>query len=1146
MFGVFLSIFQANVYSEDKIDEYSVLRSGNTGLHSYASTSVLSSGKWVKIRVKETGVYKITYEDLSKMGFSTPAYVQIYGYGGWMQNENFLFPKTDDLPQLPVWVEKGSDGVFNAGDYILFYAKGPIKWSYTSTTNDKFTHVNNPYSNYGYYFITESSVPIKEMSVSQFEENASAQEITSFNDYVIHEKDLVNIGKIGREFYGEDFSYTTSQNFTLSTSGILNEPAYINVNFVAKAPAVTSVTVKINGSNTLTQSMSVSSSEYDRAKEVFVKGVWSEAKQESNTVNVTYGATGHSNSRLNYIRINYDKSLKPYGAYTPFRNVNTINKASKFIIANADQNVKIWNITDGENACQMEAKSSGSSIYFIANSPTLQEYIAVDLSKKAQFPSPEIVGEVKNQNLHALSQTDMVIISHPDFIEQANRIAELHREHDNLRVHVVSTDDVYNEFSSGTPDATAYRWLMKMFYDRGKLSGNNADLPKYLLLFGDGTFDNKLISDKWLTLEPANKILTFQSYNSLSEVSSAVIDDYFGFLDDDEGVNLLTDKVDIGIGRFPVRNITEAKNVTDKVINYVKKPIYGSWKSNLCFIGDAKGDDESSYFHTTQADDLATSVEKDNKDYIINKVYLSAFTKDVTTSGYYYPDANKKFKNLLQSGQLVVNYTGHGAPSGISKAKFYTKDDAKSLNVARLPLFITATCEYTRFDDYDTSAGEYVLLNPTGGGIALFSTTRTVYSDRNFTINEQFCKYLFTKGADGKYPRLGDVMMRAKRNVGDTTINKLAYLLFGDPALRLAYPEYKVEITSVNGESVPGDAQTFSAGAKVDLTGQISNPDGSKISDFSGLVYITMFDTKEILMQVDNKTLYDRSNVLYTGKESVTDGEFSVSFVVPKDMSYSYESGRINLYAADLNKNIEAKGYYENFIMGGTDPEGLTDNDPPKINHIYLNNPDFKSGDKVNASPVFFAEVEDESGINISGTGIGHDAVITIDNSPYEVYVLNSYFEVEAGSSGKGVFKFTIPTLSEGKHSLTFRVWDRMNNSTTQTFEFYVEKSLSPRIFDLYASPSPAKSTTYFYVTHDRPDANITVKIDVYSLSGAKLWSYEESGYSDTFTAVPIQWNLVTSSGSKLPPGVYIYKASISSDGSTEATESKKMIILAQ
>ena len=1139
------------------------LRAESPGNHSYASSSVLAAGKWVKIKIKGTGIYKITYEDLVKWGFSNPANVQLYGYGGGVLSENFRVSKIDDLPQISVWVERKNAGSFVAGDYILFYAKGAVKWEYNSAV-EKFRHINNPYSDYGYYFITETAgTPTKQMSIFSGEENF-VQEITTFNDYVVHEKDLVNIGKTGREFYGEDFSYNASQNFTMNTPGITGN-GYVNASFVARNISSTAVpvTVKINGANALSQTISGNSTDYEKAKEAVVRGTWSDAKQETNTVNITYGATGHENTRLNYIRINYNRLLALYGTYTLFRNVDAINSASKYTVSGVNQNVKIWNVTEKENVFQVETKVSGNGIFFVSNVAELQEFAAVDVSKKDQFLTTEIVGEIKNQNLHALPQTDMVIISHPDFLEQAGRIAELHKTHDNLRVHVVTSDEIYNEFSSGTPDASAYRWFMKMFYDRGKKTGDEKELPKYLLLFGDGTFDNKLlITNEWKTNEPANKLLTYQSYNSLAETSSCVIEDYFGFLNDDdgwEGGQFDTDfkraSISLGIGRFPVRNATEAKNVTDKVIAYVENPVYGPWKNNVCFIADDNAYANEDFGHMTEADEVATTYfENGNRNYVVNKVYLETFQKMTLSSGYSYPDATRKIKNLLQSGIFMFNYTGHGQPSNLSAKHAYTINDAWDLYVPRLPFFITATCEFARFDDFKTSGGEAILLS-TNGGIAAFSTTRVVYSAQNLKINKQLCRNLFFKGADGNYPRLGDAMRLAKRYLaeapdGDTSWNKLSYVLIGDPALRLAYPEYNTQITSINGQDAK-IRQTFGAGARVTITGKITNPDGVLASGFSGLAYLTLFDARENYFQAVKKSgairdFYDQTRILYTGKEPVTNGLFSASFVIPKDMSYSYEPGKLSIYAADLENKAEAQGYSGDFYLGGTDPNGITDSNPPVINSAYLNSPNFKSGDAVNDSPIFYAEVEDETGINISGTGIGRSAVVVIDNLAYETHVLNNYFEAVEGNPGKGSFKFTIPTLSPGKHLLKFRVWDIMNNSASQSFEFTVEKNLSPKIFDLYAFPNPAKEGTNFYLKHDRPDSKITIKIDVFNLSGAKQWSREETAYSDTFDAVPINWDLRTNAGEKLTPGVYVYRATISADGSTETTEAGKIIILAQ
>jgi hypothetical protein len=447
------------------LNVFLALSASNASAAVYTASSALSGGKWVKMRVPATGIYKLTYEDLTSMGFSNPANVQLYGYGGWMLDENFGTYKIDDLPQMSVWVEKGSDGVFNAGDYILFYARGPLKWEYNASSKE-FVHTNNPYSNYGYYFVTESNEPTKQMNKVQ-SLTSYTKEFTGFNDYQVYEKDLVSIGRVGREFYGEDFSVNTDQNFSISTPGIISENAgKITVNFIAKTATATPVTVQINGTSTLTKNVpKCEDGETDLARETSVTGTWSGVKSETNIVNVVYGAVGHTNARLNYIRLNYDRALKFYqDPYVLFRQVSAMGSNSKYNIGGSNQNVKIWDISNVENICQIDnTVLTGNVTSFITNALTLQEFVAVDVSQKNRFAVPEIIGPVENQNLHALGQTDMVIITHPDFITQAERLADFHRTTDKMRVYVVSAEQIYNEFSSGTPDASEYRRFMKMF-----------------------------------------------------------------------------------------------------------------------------------------------------------------------------------------------------------------------------------------------------------------------------------------------------------------------------------------------------------------------------------------------------------------------------------------------------------------------------------------------------------------------------------------------------------------------------------------------------------------------------------------------------------------------------------------------------------
>lgn len=1122
---------------------------------SYSNASVLSTGKWVKIKVDHTGIYKLTYESLRDMGFSNPGNIQIYGYGGWMLDENFANYKIDDLPQLSVWVEKGSDNVFNSGDYMLFYARGPLKWEYNTSLRE-FVHTNHPYSNYGYYFITESAVPAKQMGVQASLDDFS-KEINSFNDYVVHEKESVSIGRVGREFYGESFAADNNQSFTLSTPGIISDiSGKINVNFIAKTATATPLTVKVNGVNSLTKNVPKYDDDHtDMAKDVTVTGTWTGAKQNENIVNVVYAGVQHTNARLNYIRLNYDRTLKLYNdPFVMFRQTSAVGSNAKYNVANANSNVRIWDISDIENIKQVESSISGNVLSFTANSSSLQEFVAVDISRKNDYPEPEFEGVVVNQNLHALDHTDMVIITHADFITQADRLADFHRTHDGLKVYVVLADQIYNEFSSGTPDASAYRRLMKMFYDRGKASGNGDNLPKYLLLFGDGAFDNKEILSDWSVFGKANYLMTFQSENSISTTSTYSTDDYFGFLED-TGINHQANRLDIGIGRFPVKTLQEATHVVDKTIKYVTEGELSPWKNKVCFVAD-DGDDK---LHMYQADSVARRFFQDgNKNFELSKVYLENFKIDNYSSESRFPDAKKKFFDLMESGVFLVNYTGHGSEVQLAGTvdRFFQMKDIVGLKNKRLPLFITATCSFSHYDDYYTAGGEELLLNPDGGAIALFSTTRVVNSSPNWKINLAFSDNLFKKDDNGHNLSLGQVSKLAKRQLGNE-LNKLNYILLGDPAIKLPYPEYKITVTKINGENASdeGPAISLNAGMEVKMEGIVGETTGSIASDYSGMVHVDLFDSKELMNLIikpkkvngvevkDTTYIYYQAKKLFSGRASVVNGKFSISFIIPKDVSYSNEAGKINMYAVDNTHGNEAQGYFDNIMIGRSNNyPALSDVNPPVISSVYIGNADFQSGDKVKNQSVFVAEVEDkETGINVSGA-MGRDALLIIDDASHSTYKLNSCFEGEPGNSRKGRFVFTMPDLSAGKHELQFKVWDIMNNSKiSEKISFEIAETVVAKDFDLTAITENDAVT--FFIDNNTQLKDLEVYVEIYDFAGDLVWNNSQKINTDLLKSFPVKWNKTGNNLKQINPGLYTYKAVISSAEGTRSTDIKKLII---
>ena len=1097
----------------------------------YASESVLNSGKWVKIQVAEDGIYKLTAADLKKMGFSNLDKVAVYGYGGWPLDEDFSTTYIDDVPEVAVW---------RSADYLLFYGKGPRKWEYSSS-DKSFIHTNNPYSNYGYYFVTEKETAGRTMEKAASAAGATLQ-VTTFDDYVLHEEELVSVNSSGRELYGESFTSTLSRDFTISVPGITNDEGKATLSFISRGNGT--ITMNVDGNALISGSVSVPSDEYEVARELYRERAWMADKGETVKVNIGYSTTGHKNVHLNYFRLQMKRQLKVYDNYTFFRSLSARGNASRFVIQGADASTLVFDVTDGVNPQQMETSLNGTELSFsIPASASLREFVVV---KPSQIKAPVTVGEVANQNLHALPQQDMIIIAQPNFTTQAERLAEAHRTKDNLTVRVVTPESIYNEFSSGTPDATAYRRFMKMFYDR---KTSEADAPKYLLLFGDGSFDNRKLTSAWKSVDMSNMLLTYQTENSLSS-QSYVIDDYFGFLDDaDNKKSLQNKKLCLGIGRFPIRTVEQATQMVDKVFSYMENKNTGSWKNNLCFMAD-DGSNTDGFMteHMEFADQLAGYVESEHPEFLVNKLYYDAYKKDMTAGTY--PDGRSGLQKLLKEGPLLFNYTGHGGTTALSDEKVLTQTDINQFTYTHLPVWVTATCDFTRFDDLNTSAGEDVFLNKSSGGIALFTTVRVAYSRPNFPINDNVIRNLFERN-NGRRRTLGEVMQATKNTL--SSVYKLGFCLIGDPAVKMAYPEFGMKVTTVNGQSVDGNSISFKALEKITVEGEVLDASGQLVTDFTGIVNPTVKDSKVTVTCLKNSnkddspafTFTDYPNTIFIGNDSVRNGKFSFTFTVPKDISYSNLQGKMNLYAVDTESGNEAQGNFDNFIVGGTSDTAETDTIGPEIRALYLNDTTFVDGGQVNTTPYFVAELWDKSGVNITGSSVGHDMMLVIDESTVLSYNLNSYYELLLGEDGTGIVKFPIPALEPGKHTAEFWVWDILNNSTVRTFTFEVVEGLKPFLFDVIATPGIAREQVTFHLMHNRPESRMRVGIMVYDLAGRQLWKHEESGTSGLFENYTVSWDL-TSGGARMRPGVYIYRAAISTDNSKDATKARKFIILGE
>lgn len=1027
----------------------------------YADHSVLSQGNWAKIRVPSTGIYQITETLIRKAGFSDITKVKVYGYGGELQDEalteNYL-TETDDLREVPLYID---------GNRRLFHARGSVSWE----SNDAARRTRNPYSDYGYYFITQS----EEAPAAQ----DSATFVSSFypspDDYhSLYEVDGYSWYSGGRNLFDDtSIPLGGSQRVVLSRHPEA-KTGYLSVN----VSAGNSSTAQISVGDSIVGTLRVSLSEYDNGNErsgtFFLRHL-----NERDTVTIQTYSGGPI--RLDYISIAYDAP---------------------------------------------------------APAPVLG----------SAYPVPEYVCNITNQDHHADTSVDMVIVipSSGKLLSQAQRLKSFHETNDTLSVRIVPADELYNEFSSGTPDASAYRRYMKMLYDR---AASEEDLPKYLLLFGDCVWDNRMLTPACQALDPDDYLLCYESENSFNDAYCYVSDDFFAMLDD--GERLTTDNSssasalgqgDIAVGRFPVTTAAEAQVMVDKTIGYATG--IGDWQNTIMVMAD----DGNENIHMSDANDVADEISQSYPGYLVKKVMWDAYQRVTSTSGNTYPDVTRLIKQQQGEGALIMDYVGHGSNTQLSHETVLTIADFQQFSNTGLPLWVTASCDIMPFDGTLQTIGEAAVLNEKGGAVAFFGTTRTVFIQYNKYINRAFLRRVLAF-TDGKPTTIGEAQRLAKNDLivsgQDRTTNKLQYALLGDPALALRLPAATVVVDSINGLPVSSVSPVrLSAGSVATVKGHVEG-----FPAFQGTVTATVRDTRELVTCLLNNTeeadtafqYYDRTKTLFSGSDYVRDGEFKFSFAVAKDINYADDTGMMNLYAVSDDRTLTAHGACEDFLIGGSDING-TDSIGPSI-YCYLNTPSFVNGGNVNSTPYFVAEISDKDGINTTGNGIGHDLQLIIDGEASMTYNLNDNFTYDFGSYTSGSTYYNIPELEPGPHTLQFRAWDILNNSSTTSLTFNVVKALSPQLFSVDVTENPATTNTTFIITHDRTGSDLDVTIELYDFSGRHLWTHSETGVSAA-SAYTVDWNLTVDGGRKLHTGVYLYRVLISSDGSKQVSQTRKLIIL--
>ncbi|MBO7317321.1 MAG: type IX secretion system sortase PorU, partial [Bacteroidales bacterium] len=928
----------------------------------YASHSVLSTGKWYKISVTESGIHQISYSQLRSWGFSDPTQVRIYGFGGNVLPDVYSESDIDDLPQIPV---------VHDNDRILFYAQGTIKWKFDTRTNAPY-HLQNTYATAGYYFITESSEEATSTTEAPLNTTADGEIIDLFDGYSLHEEEMVSVSKTGQVFLGEDFRFTQTRTISFDIPGIdTQSPMRVVVAFGAKILNSTGSLRLYHNGTLLSQDEQWNIATNRDMTYEFMKYITpsttTTARGGKEDFSLTYKTGGTTIcANLDYIRLSYKRKLQLYNGAVQFRAYD-FTPGNSFAISGMNEECIVWDITEA-HAPKHVATSIDNGVATFSPTMMQREYIAFNPS--ATFPTPTGVGSIANQDLHALETPDMVILAPAQFITQAQQVAALHESIDSMVVHVVNHELMFNEFSSGTPDAVAYRRFLKMFYDRSLANPNERQI-KHLLLFGRGFYDNRRITNE---IKKCNyqTLLTYQNARSENETYSYTCDDFFTYLEDATTSHNSANMMNIAVGRFPVKSTEEADIVVEKLYNYVNKPNYGNWRNQAIVIAD----DGNSNTHIRQAESAISYWLDDKADLFVNKVYLDAYNEENTSTGRTFPEAKKQMMRLLKEGQLVLDYIGHANSVGWTAEDLLNINDIKTLYLKNLPFMFTATCDFSRFDSEETSGGEYFFLNEQGGAIALFSSTRVAWINENGRLNNAIGEYLFERNEDNQYNRLGEIVQKGKNYITNLhreapsrytpDSNKLVYALLGDPAMRLGYPTYQVKASYINNIAIGNDI-TLDASTKVALEGYILTPDGKEAHDFNGEVYITLYDAEKITISngyddCPKMEFTERNNKLFMGRTKVENGLFKMTFNMPKVSSYSDKEGRLDFYAYNLEGD-EACGICTDFKIGKTVNVTNTDTIGPDITYCYLNTADFSDGDIVNESPMLIAAISDSSGI---------------------------------------------------------------------------------------------------------------------------------------------------------------------------------------
>lgn len=1133
--------------------------------YDWPEQSALAEGEWYRIATTKTGFHRVDVALLSELGLDPatvdPSRVNVYGHGGDALPLDNAVPRPLDLVPVPIDMVDDGDGQFDGGDHFVFMGNGPEAWQYDAAV-ERWQHSLNPWSDTAWYFIRiDDAVPVRIGQGPGLGGDVDAVlDVTDFHQF--HELEQSTIIRSGRNFYGEVFDQNPTHTIPFQVPDILPEPARLEVRLMGRSVGAASPYEVVLGDSAWTILPPVTGSQTYVSQARVGAGNWAwTPSSELVQVGLTLDAqVADAKGWLDYVRISGTRQASMSGgSQQEFVRAAEAGpgRIVEWTISEAQSVQRVWDVTDAQNPIAVPFEIEEGTLRFRTEYSDIRTFRA---GNGSGFYTPTPIGPVQNTNVHGLPQVDLVIVTPPGLRPAADSLAAIHFA-EGLSVAVLEPTFIYDCFSSGRVDPTAIKMLMKMLYDRAEGSPNEA--PRYLQLFGDGTFENRNLP------RLGNALVTFQSAQSHTPTQSYVTDDYFGFLSD-AASERLTDTLQIGIGRIPAGTLDEAWDAVAKVVAYSNgnpdpegaaclqgglpgegegNP-FGPWRNRICFVADDfdgnGGATETG--HTLYSIGHANGVEEDHGAFDIQRIFMDAYPQVATPGGERYPEVEEAIDRQVRDGALLINYIGHGGERGWAHERVLNTSTIGAWdNLDRMPLFFTATCELARFDDPDLeTAGEMMVMNPDGGAIAMMTTTRVVYSYANEQLNTAFFAVVFD-APPGERQRLGDILRRTKNHpASGASSNKRNFTLLGDVALQLATPQAEVRTSEVNALPIDVVADTLSALEYVQVKGYVSDASGDVMTDFNGFVYPTVFDQRSEVTTLNNDggnggvTYSEWRNRIYTGAVRAEGGTFTFDFIVPRDIAYAPAGGRISYYAVD--GDLDAHGYTESLFIGGVSEEAVLDNEGPEI-ELFLNDSTFVDGGTTDPNPVLYARLRDEQGLNTVGNGIGHDLKATLDGGTS--VVLNEFYasDLDTYQSGRVVYPFS--DLEEGRHTLELKAWDVHNNSAKASLEFVVVSDLEVFLGGLLNYPNPvgAQGTTFRF-DHNQACVDLNLQLSIYDSRGTVVWQGERDETPNGYRVDGWHWSGDSSRGSSLGQGTYLYRLVVRTPEGRQASKTGRLVLL--